>query len=393
MNVLPPSIQTHAHTIDPVIRHAYIHVPFCPSICPYCDFHVLTRQSGLVEQYLARLDQEAQHLANTYQLDLDTVYLGGGTPSFLRNHEMQQLVSSIQTHLGWGKLENTLEINPGTVSTPRAAHWKALGFDRASLGVQSLDNSTLKFLGRQHNAKQAYEALKILQQQHFRVSGDLITAVPKQPLEKDIQGLIDLNVEHISAYTLTIEPGTPFDKAGVQVPEEDERLGFERTAELLTVAGLTRYEISNYAYAGQESRHNLAYWQGKTYLGVGPSAAGHYPALKNPHLLTTRRTQPPLYDWLAGKTGEIQEIDPLEYITDALFMGLRLKNGVNLDQLSVISGLDVAQAYQSVIHKFSQQHLLELDPPYLKATPQGWWILNQMIAEFMAFQIPQPSKP
>lgn len=392
MNALPQAITPNTPALDPIIRHAYIHVPFCPSICPYCDFHVLTRQSGMVEQYLKQLAQDIQQLAEQYQIELDTVYLGGGTPSFLRNHEMQQLVETVQTYLGWGKLENTLEINPGTVNPTRAAHWKALGFDRASVGIQSLDDPTLKFLGRQHNAKQAREALAFLQQQHFQVSGDLITAVPHQPLEEDIHGLVELGVEHISAYTLTIEPGTPFHKEGVQVFEEDERLGFEHTEKLLTAAGLTRYEISNYAYSGQESRHNLAYWNGRTYLGIGPSASGHYPITDQSRLITTRRTNPPLYDWLKGNRGEIQPVDAIEYITDALFMGLRLKNGVDLTQLSAKSGLDVAQIYQPLIQKMLKQQLLQFETPYLKATPEGWWILNQIITEFLAFEVPYEFK-
>lgn len=370
--------------LDPTVRHLYVHVPFCPSICPYCDFHVLTRQAGLVERYLERLEQEAAGLAATYSVDLDTVYLGGGTPSFLRDHELRTLVESVQRHLGWGRLENTLEINPGTVSLGRAALWRSLGFDRASVGVQSLDDATLKFLGRRHDARQAREAVSRLTSQDFRVSGDLITAVPGQPLDSDIHGLVELGVWHVSAYTLTIEPGTEFARRGVQVDEDAEREGFIRTEELLAGHGFTRYEVSNYARPGQASRHNLAYWQGKTYLGLGPGAAGHYPALPpTPNLLTLRRTNPHLHDWLTGESGETLLIDPHEYVTDALFMGLRLRRGLDLADLSRRSGVDVPGRYGPVIERQVRRGLLEQEGTTLRATAPGWWVLNRIVAEFM----------
>ncbi|MDV6374238.1 radical SAM family heme chaperone HemW [Deinococcus arenicola] len=381
---------------DTTVRHLYVHVPFCPSICPYCDFHVLTRKSGQVEAYLERLETEAAWLASQYTVDLDTVYLGGGTPSFLRDAEITALVGSIRRHLGWGRQENTLEINPGTVSPARAALWKSLGFDRASVGVQSLDDATLKFLGRQHDAAGAREAVTTLIDAGLRVSGDLITAVPGQPLDSDIHGLVGLGVDHISAYTLTIEPGTEFARRGVTVQEDDERAGFERTEELLTAHGFARYEISNYARPGQQSRHNLAYWNNRTYLGLGPGAAGQYPALPGSKglgvqgseeglavPLTTRRTNPHLHTWLTGEQGEVEAINAEDYVTDALFMGLRLRTGVDLDDLSRRSGLDVRGRYAGAIAANVGRGWLELDGSWLRATPAGWWVLNRVVTDFL----------
>ncbi|WP_233554604.1 radical SAM family heme chaperone HemW [Deinococcus cavernae] len=373
--------------LDPVVRHLYVHVPFCPSICPYCDFHVLTRRAGLVEAYLAKLAGEAARLADTFDIDLDTVYVGGGTPSFLRDAEITQLTDTVRRFLGWGRVENTLEINPGTVSASRADLWRGVGFDRASVGVQSLDDPTLKFLGRTHSAGQAQDAIGTLLGRGFRVSGDLITAVPGQPLDADIHGLVGLGVGHVSAYTLTIEPGTEFARRGVTVHEDDEQAGFERTEELLTAHGFTRYEISNYARPGQESRHNLAYWHGRTYLGLGPGAAGHYPATAawpSPHAsLTLRRTNPHLHDWLAGEEGENLPIDAVEYVTDALFMGLRLRSGIDLSDLSRRSGLDVLDRYGTVIRRNVQRGLLLQEGTNLRATPAGWWVLNRVVTEFL----------
>ncbi len=401
----PVAVQSSA-----TIRHAYIHVPFCPSICPYCDFHVLERRGDLVDRYLARIEQEAQELGGQYDISLDTLYLGGGTPSFLREHEMETLVASLKRHIGWGRLENTLEVNPGTVSPARAAHWRGLGFDRASVGVQSLDDPTLKFLGRQHTAQAAREAVEQLIGVDFRVSGDLITAVAGQPLESDIAGLIALGVEHVSAYTLTIEPGTPFARQGVTVREEDEEAGFEQTEAHLTAAGFGRYEISNYARSAEaQSRHNRAYWTGEYFLGLGPGGAGYYPPasrdvpdatseeggpprpilpeaskdVSDAPRLPFRRTNPHLHQWLTGEQGDVEPLSPEDVVTDALFMGLRLREGLHLPTLSRRSGLDVQAHYAPVLAEQLRLGLLELDGEHLRATQKGWWLLNRVVTAFL----------
>ncbi len=376
-----------APLVAPPIQHLYVHVPFCPSICPYCDFHVLTRRSGQVEAYLAQIEREAAVLAQHYAASLDTVYLGGGTPSFLRDEELTRLTLSIRRHLGWGRLENTLEVNPGTVSPARAAHWRSLGFDRASVGVQSLHDPTLKFLGRQHSAAQARSAVRQLLEADFKVSGDLITAVAGQPLEDDVAGLVALGVGHVSAYTLTIEPGTPFARRGVTVAEDDERHGFDRTAQLLAASGFERYEISNYARPGEQSRHNSAYWQNRFYLGLGPGAAGHYPA-RAAALKAERRTNPHLHEWLAhdfsgGLAGDPEAVDGEEHVTDALFMGLRTRTGVNLCELSRASGLDVSARYAEALRRNLDAGLLTRQGERLQATEQGWWLLNKVLSDFV----------
>ncbi|HEX2863279.1 MAG TPA: radical SAM protein, partial [Deinococcales bacterium] len=154
----------------PAIRHLYAHVPFCPRVCPYCDFHVLTRSAGMVEAYLAELGREAGELSARFPAELETVYLGGGTPSFLRDREMAALVGTIRDHFGWASGEATLEVNPGTVTPERAALWKSLGFNRASVGVQSFDDRLLKWLGRTHDAGQARRAVETLSETGLRVS-------------------------------------------------------------------------------------------------------------------------------------------------------------------------------------------------------------------------------
>jgi putative oxygen-independent coproporphyrinogen III oxidase len=366
-----------------VIPHLYVHVPFCPTICPYCDFHVLERRGGLVEAYLWQLEQDASQLVAQHgAFPLETLYIGGGTPSFLRDSELEQLSKIIQNHFGWASLEATLEVNPGTVSPARAQHWRDLGFTRVSVGVQSTQDTVLKFLGRTHSASQALDAIKLLQSTGFVVSADLITAVPNQDLAKDIATLGALGLEHISCYTLTIEEGTPFYKQGVKVTEEAETLALETAEPMLAEFGLERYEVSNHAKLGFESKHNTAYWQNKFFYGLGAGAAGHYPLLSASHI-AMRRTNPFLYAWLEGNRGTEELISRVDFVTDALFNGLRLRQGVNMTQLSNRAGLDARTHFATAFEVCESKGWLEWDAEMVHCTKAGWWVLNRVVSEFL----------
>jgi putative oxygen-independent coproporphyrinogen III oxidase len=330
-----------------MIEHLYVHVPFCPTICPYCDFHVLERRAGIVEAYLRELKRDAAQLEAQYgRHTLKTLYIGGGTPSFLRDAELEALVGTVKTHFGWASDEATLEVNPGTISPARVALWRDLGFTRASVGVQSTQDEVLKFLGRTHDARQALSALELLLGAGFEVSADLITAVPGQDLLGDLRALGGTGLNHISCYTLTVEPGTPFQRQGVTVREDDETRALELAEPVLQEYGLERYEVSNHAKPGFQSKHNLAYWQNRFYFGLGAGAAGHYPALEvSPQggptdVIAERRTNPHLSGWLEGGRGELEPVTRVEFVTDALFNGLRLKRGVDMADISDRAGLD-----------------------------------------------------
>jgi putative oxygen-independent coproporphyrinogen III oxidase len=378
----------------PAIQHLYIHVPFCPTICPYCDFHVLTRQSGLVERYLQELRREAQALAADFRPDLQTLYLGGGTPSFLRDHELVALVATVRECFAWvpdqaAGGEATIEVNPGTVNPARVKLWRELGFDRASVGVQSLDSAVLRFLGRSHSPAQALGAIELLKNAGFRVSADLITAVPGQNIAADLHQLAQTGLDHLSAYTLTIEEGTEFARRGVTVASDDEIKALELAEEILDDYGLARYEVSNHARAGASSRHNLAYWHNRFYYGLGPSASGHYPVLDHrdvPQLTDTiayRAKNPPLNAWLLGQRGQHEPVNRLDFATDALFAGLRLKSGVNLALLSRQAGFNLAEYFSEQIISLSRRGLLAHQGDRLRTTAQGLWLLNQVVAEFL----------
>jgi putative oxygen-independent coproporphyrinogen III oxidase len=375
-----------------VIPHLYVHVPFCPTICPYCDFHVLERKGGLVEAYLRQLEVDAAQLVAEHgSFPLKTLYVGGGTPSFLRDAELEELAKIVRKYFGWASLEATLEVNPGTVNAARAAHWRDLGFTRVSVGVQSTQDAVLKFLGRTHNASQALDALETLQGAGFAVSADLITAVPHQDLAQDIGTLGALGLDHISCYTLTIEEGTPFYKQGIKVTEEAETLALETTEPMLAEFGLLRYEVSNHAKTGFESKHNLAYWQNQFFYGLGAGAAGHYPHIASEsHIanesvqhVAMRRTNPFLYSWLEGNRGQVELISRADFITDALFNGLRLRQGVNIQEISNRAGLNARTYFANAFEICESKGWLEWDVDTVRCTKAGWWVLNKVIAEFL----------
>jgi putative oxygen-independent coproporphyrinogen III oxidase len=353
---------------------------------------VLERRAGLVEAYLTELENDARVLAEQYgSTELMTLYVGGGTPSFLRDHELERLASIIRQYFGWATLEATLEVNPGTVSASRAKLWHDLGFSRASVGVQSTQDSVLKFLGRTHDAKQALVALETLLEAGFQVSSDAITAVPGQNVEQDLRTLGALGLEHISCYTLTIEQGTAFFRAGVKVRAEDEERSLELAESVLAEFGLARYEVSNHAKPGFESKHNIAYWQNRFYYGLGAGAAGHYPNLglavqdvpPESQIIAYRRTNPHLSTWLSGERGEIEAVTRESFVTDALFSGLRLLCGVNLTDISTRAGLNAQDFFAPQFEKLIVQGLLEFDGEIVRATTNGLWVLNQVISEFL----------
>ncbi len=348
------------------IESLYVHVPFCPTICPYCDFQVVRRFGGVVEAYLEGLQNEAQALYQTYPEPLQTLYFGGGTPSFLRGGELEQLFAA----LPWDfqTAEVTLEANPGTLNKERLALLKGLGVNRLSIGVQSFQDSVLKSLGRAHGRRGALQAVGLAQEAGFRASVDLILGLPGQNFEQDLLEAAALGVGHVSAYTLQVEPGTPFEARKVRLDEDLEAMAFERAEEILGQAGLIRYEVSNFAKPGQESRHNRVYWWAGFWGALGPGAAGHYPKLvegrrskvEGQDIYSVRATNPPLPRWLNGEAPGIEEISPLEHAKEALMLGLRLREGVDVGEIEYRTGLELWSALSATVERLEAQGLLHV---------------------------------
>lgn len=385
-----PEASVNPVAVNPVaVNHVYVHVPFCPTICPFCDFHVLERRAGLVDAYLDRLDREAAEVADRLDVRPTTVYLGGGTPSHLRPRELERLCSILRRRLGaWETplAEATLEVHPSTVNAARVAQWAALGFTRVSVGVQSTSDDVLRFLGRPHDAARALQALDlVLDAGAFQVSADLITAVPGQDLEADLRAVAGRGVDHLSAYTLTIEEGTPFHRQGVEVDAEAEAAALALASAILPEYGLARYEVSNHARPGAESHHNLGYWRNRFYLGLGPGAGAYEPPTEGDPLGVAgwRHTNLPLPRWQAGEAAEAEAVGPRDVVVEGLLVGLRLAEGADLDGLSAQAGVAVDDVVGPAVDRLVAAGLLRRSVGRLYATEAGLTVLDRVVAELV----------
>jgi len=263
------------------IRHLYFHIPFCPKLCPYCSFYVETGSKNKTTRFLDALLREVEVATGTNDLQPETIYFGGGTPSALTGDQLKYLLGGLRARLDLRHLrEWTFEVNPATVRADKARLLHDAGISRISLGVQSWDDALLKTLGRVHNAAQAENTFGILRDAGFQnINIDLMFAVPGQTLtqwQSTLAHTIALRPEHVSSYCLTYEEDTEYFRQ-LQLGtfrQDDERDAalFETTIDTLTAAEFDHYEISNYARPGFESAHNFAYWRGADYLGFGPSA-------------------------------------------------------------------------------------------------------------------------
>jgi putative oxygen-independent coproporphyrinogen III oxidase len=370
----------------------YIHVPFCPHICPYCDFHKMKRNEGLVEAYLNRLGNEANERYQEFPVQLDTIYFGGGTPSHLSDKELTHVVEGLNRTWGFpAKLETTLEADPLTFDKERLQFLKTLGFNRLSVGLQSTQDSVLKFLGRVHTGKEGLEAVTMGLEAGFEVSADLITGIEGQDTAKDLHALAQTGVPHVSVYSLTIEPFTPFAIRKVQRNEDKEASDYDLTNEILSGYGLERYEVSSHAKQGHESKHNQVYWGGDYFLALGPSASGFVPLNRrgetsSSSLLGFRYTNLPIKVWLKGEAPEVTTLTPERYVQDVLMTGLRTKWGVDVLRLEQRTGINLLTRYNEVVNMFIKHGLLELHGHHLVATGQGLLQLNGLVSRFLAMR-------
>ena len=324
-------------------RALYIHWPFCLAKCPYCDFNSHVREAIRADEWGEALLADMRHEAALAAGEpLESIFFGGGTPSLMPPSLVAALLQEAERQWGFAPgIEITLEANPSSVE---AANFKALasaGVNRVSLGLQALDDETLRFLGRLHDAREGLAALQTAQEVFDRVSFDLIYARPGQTAEQwraELQQALGLGTGHLSLYQLTIEPGTRFAtdvRQGAFSPLDDDPAAdlFALTRELTAAAGLPAYEVSNHARRGEESRHNLTYWRYQDYVGIGPGAHGRRGGVE-----TLRHKKPENWrEAVATKGNGLKEEPTLgaaEQASEALLMGLRLAEGVDLGALA-----------------------------------------------------------
>ncbi|WP_408906275.1 radical SAM family heme chaperone HemW [Roseomonas sp. HF4] len=335
----------------------YIHWPFCAAKCPYCDFNSHVRDRVDEARFRAALRRELTHeAARAGRRKLASIFFGGGTPSLMAPETVAALIEDATRLFDpLPDMEVTLEANPTSVEIGRLAAFRDAGVNRASLGVQSLEAEALRFLGRRHDAAEAIAALEAARAIFPRLSFDLIYARPGQgeaAWRAELKRALALAADHLSLYQLTIEPGTQFAtlhaRGAFALPEGDEaaRLYFA-TAEEAARFGLHPYEVSNYAKAGAESRHNLAYWRYGDYLGIGPGA--HQRMLAGGEMVATRRHRAP-EEWAArverdGHAAVEQDVlSPEDRAREALLMGLRLAEGVDPARIAARAGLPFERA-------------------------------------------------
>ena len=369
----------------------YVHWPFCLSKCPYCDFNSHVRHAPIDEERFVRAF--AREIETTAARApgrvVSSIFLGGGTPSLMQPQTVGAILDAIGKHWRVARdVEVTLEANPTSVEAARFRGYRAAGVNRVSLGVQALDDASLKALGRLHTAREALDAVAIARAAFDRYSFDLIYARPGQSLaawEAELARAIGFGTEHLSLYQLTIEPGTRFATeaaAGrLTIPDADTAADlFEATRAQTAAAGLPAYEVSNHALAGAESRHNLSYWRYSGYVGIGPGAHGRRNALA-----TTRHRKPE--NWIAavarnGHGAQAEEaLSARDRATEALVMGLRLDEGIDIAALKR-RGIDLAIILdEPAIDRLSSTGLIVHDEDRLRLTESGMPVLDAILRE------------
>ena len=377
----------------------YVHWPFCQKKCPYCDFNSHVRdtidQKAWLDAYLKEIDWYAAHYP---KLKAHSIFFGGGTPSLMPPETTAAIIERIMHHWSPDKeIEVTLEANPSSVEAGRFAGYRAAGVNRISVGIQSLDDAALKFLGRLHSADEAKKALAVANSIFDRVSFDLIYALPNQSKsawKAELKNALTMHKGHISLYQLTIEEGTAFHhqykRGAFTLPDEEEALALYNTTQDITEeAGLPAYEVSNHAKKGEESAHNLIYWRGQPFVGIGPGAHGRLPHHDFATIATAQIKRPE--DWLktVAKLGTGLESQTLvssqERVAEMLMMGLRLNEGVDLSTIHQQTGVDP----KTLLNMENIQHLLEANMieqkgQNLRLSKKGLPLLNFILGKLLA---------
>lgn len=370
--------------------YLYVHVPFCVRKCPYCDFVSAPYDGALAGQYMRALRQEIGMRADEIDGPLEGVYVGGGTPTVLTADELERLFQTID---GVGGIsdgtEVTVEANPGTVDAEKFTALVPLGVNRLSIGVQSFDDSVLMALGRAHSADEARAAYIAAENAGYdNISLDLIFGVPGQTLEswrRTIRKAIDLGAAHLSAYELTLEEGTPLSRSvqgGKTLMPGGELAGemYELAEGLLTRAGYGHYEVSNYALPGRECRHNMNYWRRGTYIGAGAAAHSFDGRIRSANI-------PDINGYIdavrggggASSASNTEELTKEDEFTEALMLGLRTAEGVGVEDIRNIFGVDLP----ALCGGLKEDGLVGFSGGRMRLSPRGLRVANSLTAEIL----------
>lgn len=381
----------------------YIHIPFCRQKCFYCDFPSFAGQEKKIDRYLQALEQEFALLRQRlYQKDNvrdteskfapRTIYIGGGTPTALNAHQLEKLLEIVQKYVAVAEAEEfTVEMNPGTVEREKLLLLQQAGVNRLSVGVQSFDDNCLRKIGRIHTAQEAADTIELAHNLGFdNISLDLIYGLPQQDREiliKSVERALTLPVQHISIYGLQLEEGTAFqrmaDMGKLQLPTDElVEAMHDYIVEKLPEVGYQRYEISNYALPGYESKHNLSYWQDVDYLGLGSGAHSYWQG--------TRYENPSsIDDYISAlEAGRLpatleEQVDRQAHMEEYCFLGLRTAAGIDKNLFQQKFGVDLFTVYGRTIEKLVAQDLLQHTARGIALTPLGMKYGNQVFGEFL----------
>lgn len=370
----------------------YVHIPFCSSRCSYCDFATGLYQSELVERYVRGLINEIKTSRYTCET-VDTIYFGGGTPSLLERSQLEHILAALYDKFSIAaETEITLEINPGSATPEKLRTFRSLGVNRASFGAQTFDDAELAKLGRSHNTADALRTFADLRDANFsNVSFDLIAGLPGQTLDRwqrNVKQALDLDPEHLSFYLLEVHSGTPLAehiRRGIQpLPDEDlASVMYEWMIEQAAAAGYEHYEISNLCRPGFHSLHNVKYWTAAPYYGFGCSAHsydGHTRRWSN-HRDVLRYVE--MIESGVSPVVEEQQLSQTDVRAEALFLGMRLMQGVDLQRYRASFGVDLRDEHREDLDRFCKAGLVEFDGDLIRLTRSGALLSNEVFAAFV----------
>lgn len=376
-----------------MVRGVYIHIPFCHQICNYCDFNKFFFHNQPVDEYIESLGKEMALWANDLQkAEIETIFIGGGTPTSLSVDQLDRLLELITTYIPMEHVtEFSSEANPDELTLDKMQKMREFGVNRLSMGVQTFDQNLLKVLGRTHSNDHVYEVINHAKQTDFpSISIDLMYGLPNQTMDQwkaSLQEAFRLKIPHISAYSLLVEPKTIFynllSKGKLSLPGEDleaEMYGY--LLEEMQSHGYIQYEISNFAYVGKESKHNLLYWNNDEYIGLGAGAHGyvngkrysnHGPIKKYMQTIDTGE-QPLMMQ---------KEVTNVEKMEEEMFLGLRKNEGVSLAKFEERYGLTLRDVYGKELDELLQRELLVLEDNFVRLTSRGRFMGNEVFQYFL----------
>ena len=359
------------------IKHIYIHIPFCKTICPYCSFYSIIGKPN--KEYINSIEKEIKNAKKYFEIEPKTIYFGGGTPSLFNYKQFGLLIKELNPKKS---CEITVEFNPNSANFEIAKKLLELGVSRVSLGCQSFLESELKLLGRTHTTVDNYKAVEIFKNVGFKnINLDLIYGLPNQKKEdvlKSIKEMVLLNPQHISAYLLHLENGTPLFKLKNKIPKDDILSDFYNIIknELIN-SGFTQYELSNFCLYGFESHHNKSYWSDKYYLGFGSSAASYYANKKKLFRKTNSSSEQSNQNYFDKQYLLSERKHKSEYI----FLALRRNKGLNLFEYKRIFSSDFINEFNTVIEKYKDIFLIKGN--YIRLKSNAFFISDEIFSEFV----------